>query len=61
MAPLLVRFIHCLFTDPDVPMVYKEMKLRGMEMMTQRFGLLDQKVDRYNGEPEIRDWFALSI
>lgn len=49
VAPLLVQFIHCLFTDPAVPIVYREMKLRGMEMMTQRFGLLDQNVDRYNG------------
>ena len=49
VAPLLVQFTHCLFTDPAVPMVYREMKLRGMEMMTKRFGLIDQKVDRYNG------------
>lgn len=43
VVPLLLRFIHCLFTDPAVPIVYKEMKRRGMETMTKRFGLLDRQ------------------
>jgi hypothetical protein len=43
VAPLLLRFIHCLFTDPAMPIVYKEMKRRGMEMMTKRFGLIDRQ------------------
>lgn len=43
VAPPLLRFIHCLFTDPAVPLLYKEMKLRGMEMMTRRFGLIERE------------------
>lgn len=44
VAPPLLRFVHCLFTDPAVPIVIKEMRLRGMEMMKNRFGLLERQV-----------------
>ena len=50
IAPLIVRFVHCLFTDPAVPIVYKEMKLRGVEMAKNRFGnlSLDRQVISIN-------------
>lgn len=44
VAPPLLQFLHCLFTDPAVPIVIKEMTLRGMEMMKNRFGLFERQV-----------------
>ncbi len=43
VAPVLVRFIHCLFTDPVIPILWKHLKARGKKVIIQRFGVLGQE------------------
>ena len=38
VAPILGRFIVCLFTDPAVPILLKEMKKRGKWLLLEKFG-----------------------
>ena len=43
VAPVLGRFIHCLLTDPVVPLLWKELKTRGKKLLQDKFGnLLDK-------------------
>ena len=44
VAPVLGRFIHCLLTDPIVPLLWKELKLktRGKKLLQEKFGNLGQ-------------------
>ena len=43
VAPVLVRFIHCLFTDPVIPILWKHLKMRGSRVIIERFGVLGQE------------------
>ena len=42
VAPVLGRFIHCLLTDPVVPLLWKELKTRGKKLLQEKFGNLGQ-------------------
>jgi hypothetical protein len=42
VTPVLCRFVYSLFTDPIVPMLWKEMNARGKAMLVHRFGNLGQ-------------------
>lgn len=46
IAPLLGRLIHAIFTDPVVPILWKELKLRTKKLLKQRFGNLANPADR---------------
>jgi len=38
VAPILGRFIVCVFTDPVIPLLLKEMTIRGKKLILQKFG-----------------------
>ncbi|KAL9178578.1 hypothetical protein ACHAXT_001916 [Thalassiosira profunda] len=40
VAPLIARLIHCLLTDPAIPLLFHELKIRGKKMIVKRFGSL---------------------
>ena len=42
VAPVFGRFVYSLFTDPVVPLLWKELNERGKEMLMRRFGNLGQ-------------------
>ena len=41
VAPVLLSFIHCLFTDPVVPLLWTQMKKLGKKILVERFGNLN--------------------
>jgi hypothetical protein len=42
VAPVLGRFVHSLFTDPVVPVLWRELNERGKDTLARRFGNLGQ-------------------
>ncbi len=49
VAPVLGRFVYSLFTDPVVPLLWKELNERGKEMLVRRFGNLGQHQSEAEG------------
>jgi ABC-type Fe3+ transport system permease subunit len=50
LAPLLIRFIHVLMSDPIVPLLWKELKVRGRRFVSEKFGSIGD--DRWDEEVE---------
>lgn len=48
VAPALARFAQCVATDPVVPLLWKELKIRGKRIINQRFGNLGDS--RFNDQ-----------
>lgn len=53
VAPVFGRFVYSLFTDPVVPLLWKELNERGKEMLVRRFGNLGQIDPRRRGGDEL--------
>jgi hypothetical protein len=43
VAPVLVRFVHCLATDPVVPRLLNELTRRGKRLLAEKFGNLERR------------------
>lgn len=54
VAPVLIRFIHCLLTDPVVPIVLKELFRRAKKMASEKFGNLGMLGDEESDEDSMR-------
>eukprot|EP00804_Cyclotella_cryptica_P029953 CCRYP_020081-RA/>CCRYP_020081-RA protein AED:0.47 eAED:0.50 QI:0/-1/0/1/-1/1/1/0/136 len=38
ISPLVFRFLHVMTTDPAVPLIWKEIKVRGRRLLSAKFG-----------------------
>ena len=38
LAPVIFRFVHALITDPAIPIILNEGKVRGRRLVNERFG-----------------------
>ena len=56
IAPLLGRLIHAIFTDPVVPILWNELKLRTKKLLKERFGNLAQPADKRVYVRRKEDW-----
>ena len=48
IAPLIFRFVHALITDPAIPLLWKEGKVRGRRFLSEKFFLTNVGDEKRN-------------
>ncbi len=49
----LFRFFHCIFTDPLMPPLFRELKRRGARILNERFGSIGSSEKRIDIDIDI--------